>query len=677
MKNIKLLTKINHILLIALILIQPIINIIRTNIINDIQLGGISVFEIINIIIICFSVLLTLLTTKNKKRYLITIIIYAIIFLTYVVFHSFNILKFNLDVYENSTHDYIKEIYYLIRMFCIPTVLIILLYFSDIKKETCFKTIEFMILFISLIIIICNVLKLGQTSYSTSSEQKYSIFNWFTFKSQSTYNYYVLTCKGIFGSANQLSAIFLMISPLVIYRAYSKKSVFNYFLLITISLAMLMLGTKTANLGIILVYISFFVLYAFFRIIKKERDSIKNIIIIFTCILLLFIFSPVAHKIRFAMEKRYQSNDSIIANQTQEDDKNNVDKNKVMNSLFKQIKEFNAKKLDEKYLDVLVDFINTYQYNLGIPNYVIDNYKIDLHKEFWCEFIQNYTTNDYRRLKTSILENIFKENDNSQDIIWGIGGNSLGYIYTESDYSYQIYSYGIIGFVVFIGIYVFAIPYLVYKMFKNNNFNFEYCIHIFAPTLGLLIAYYSGHVLERNFPLLVLAYLIGINFVCLNSSKQADKKVLFIASTGGHLNELLQLSPMFSKYDYHIITEKDKTTYVLKDKYGDRISYLKYGTRSKMLIYPFVFLYNCIKSLLLFMKLNPKVIITTGTHTAVPMCYIGKIFGSKIVFIETFANRNTKTLSGKLVYPIADLFIVQWEEMKKLYPKAIYGGAIY
>ena len=37
------------------------------------------------------------------------------------------------------------------------------------------------------------------------------------------------------------------------------------------------------------------------------------------------------------------------------------------------------------------------------------------------------------------------------------------------------------------------------------------------------------------------------------------KKVLFISSTGGHLSELLQLSPLFEKYDYNIITEKDKT----------------------------------------------------------------------------------------------------------------------
>ena len=38
------------------------------------------------------------------------------------------------------------------------------------------------------------------------------------------------------------------------------------------------------------------------------------------------------------------------------------------------------------------------------------------------------------------------------------------------------------------------------------------------------------------------------------------KKVLFISSTGGHFNELMQLKPMFEKYDYHIITEKDKFT---------------------------------------------------------------------------------------------------------------------
>lgn len=155
------------------------------------------------------------------------------------------------------------------------------------------------------------------------------------------------------------------------------------------------------------------------------------------------------------------------------------------------------------------------------------------------------------------------------------------------------------------------------------------------------------------------------------------KKVLFISSTGGHLTELLQLKPLFSKYDYHIITEKDKTNINLKNEYKEKISYLPYGTRSHFFKYIFIYLFLILKTIYLYFKIRPKVIITTGTHTAGPMCYLGKIFGSKIIYIETFANINKKTATGKLIYPIADLFIVQWEEMLKLYPKAVYGGAIF
>ena len=96
-----------------------------------------------------------------------------------------------------------------------------------------------------------------------------------------------------------------------------------------------------------------------------------------------------------------------------------------------------------------------------------------------------------------------------------------------------------------------------------------------------------------------------------------------------------------------------------------------------MFAYIFIFIFMCLKTIFLYLKIRPKVIVTTGTHTAGPMCYLGKIFGSKIIYIETFANSTTRTVTGRLVYPIADLFIVQWEEMLKLYPKAVLGGPIY
>ena len=155
------------------------------------------------------------------------------------------------------------------------------------------------------------------------------------------------------------------------------------------------------------------------------------------------------------------------------------------------------------------------------------------------------------------------------------------------------------------------------------------------------------------------------------------KTVLYISSTGGHLEELMQLKPLFKKYDYRIITEKDKANEKLKEEYGEKLDFLPYGTRAKIFSYIFKYFWLCIKTIYLYIKIRPKVIITTGTHTAGPMCYLGKIFGSKIIYIETFANTNKKTATGRLIYPIADLFIVQWEEMLKIYPKAIYGGSIY
>lgn len=155
------------------------------------------------------------------------------------------------------------------------------------------------------------------------------------------------------------------------------------------------------------------------------------------------------------------------------------------------------------------------------------------------------------------------------------------------------------------------------------------------------------------------------------------KKVLFISSTGGHLSEMFQLKSLFKKYDYYIITEKTKSNINLKNKYKNKVSFLVYGTKDHALSYPFKLLFNCFMSIILYFKIHPDYIITTGAHTAGPMCYIGKIFGSKIIYIETFANIESKTITGKLIYPIADRFIVQWPSMKKLYPKAIDGGWIY
>lgn len=76
-------------------------------------------------------------------------------------------------------------------------------------------------------------------------------------------------------------------------------------------------------------------------------------------------------------------------------------------------------------------------------------------------------------------------------------------------------------------------------------------------------------------------------------------------------------------------------------------------------------------------KEKPDLIISSGAAVAVPFFYIGKLFGAKCIYIEVFDRIDHSTLSGEMVYPIADKFIVQWDEMKKIYPKSINLGSIF
>ena len=153
------------------------------------------------------------------------------------------------------------------------------------------------------------------------------------------------------------------------------------------------------------------------------------------------------------------------------------------------------------------------------------------------------------------------------------------------------------------------------------------------------------------------------------------RKVLFISSEGGHFAELQKIE--FNGYDYQIVTEKTASTKVYKEKYKNKIHYLLYGTRKTPIRYFFILLINFFVSLFYFLRYWPDVVITTGTHTAVPMCFIAKMFFKKVIWIETYASINRRTLAGRIVYPIANTFIVQWKSMKKLYPKAKYFGGVF
>lgn len=151
------------------------------------------------------------------------------------------------------------------------------------------------------------------------------------------------------------------------------------------------------------------------------------------------------------------------------------------------------------------------------------------------------------------------------------------------------------------------------------------------------------------------------------------KKICFIASTGGHFEQLMMMKDLMQKYDSFIVTER--TDYnALNNK--EKVYYLMQVNRSEI-TFIFKMIYNFFATLKIFLKENPDFVISTGALATIPMCLIAKLFRKKVIFIESFAKINSPTLTGKLIYKFADQFYVQWEEMLEFYPNAIYKGGIY
>ena len=148
-------------------------------------------------------------------------------------------------------------------------------------------------------------------------------------------------------------------------------------------------------------------------------------------------------------------------------------------------------------------------------------------------------------------------------------------------------------------------------------------------------------------------------------------KIALVGSSGGHLTHLYLLKKFWENEDRFWVTfDKTDAKSILKE---ERFYPCYYPTNRNVK--------NTIKNTILAFKIlrkeKPDLIISSGAAVAVPFFWLGKLFGAKTVYIEIFDRIDKPTLTGKLVYPVTDKFIVQWEELKKVYPKAINLGVIF
>lgn len=133
------------------------------------------------------------------------------------------------------------------------------------------------------------------------------------------------------------------------------------------------------------------------------------------------------------------------------------------------------------------------------------------------------------------------------------------------------------------------------------------------------------------------------------------------------------LKPLMEKYDSFILTEKTKYSAGNENIKTYRLKQVNRKEAARYLI----LLWDSLRSLVIYLKQRPNVVITTGVLAMIPMCLLCKMFGGRLIYIESFAKVTSPTETGKLLYKYADRFYVQWEDMLAVYPEATYVGGIY
>jgi beta-1,4-N-acetylglucosaminyltransferase len=156
-------------------------------------------------------------------------------------------------------------------------------------------------------------------------------------------------------------------------------------------------------------------------------------------------------------------------------------------------------------------------------------------------------------------------------------------------------------------------------------------------------------------------------------------KFLVVLGEGGHTAELLNLVALLGlKYKYHYIMTKGDNLSQKKITIPGPVHWVYRARKKNTKLFDAIIktLVDGIKALWIILRIRPDAILSCGPAIAVPVSIAGKILGKRIIFVETGSRVNHLSLTGRIMYLYADLFFVQWPQLRKKRPRAIYAGRL-
>lgn len=147
-------------------------------------------------------------------------------------------------------------------------------------------------------------------------------------------------------------------------------------------------------------------------------------------------------------------------------------------------------------------------------------------------------------------------------------------------------------------------------------------------------------------------------------------RVLLVCSSGGHLVQLAQLRPWWESRSRSWVTFPGKDTESLLE--GETVYTAHHPTTRNL---PNA-MRNVFLAISLLRDIRPDAVVSTGAGVAFPFFLVAKLLRIRTVYLEVFDRVDLPTLTGRLCYPISDLFLLQWEEQVRNYPNGVVIGAV-
>lgn len=141
------------------------------------------------------------------------------------------------------------------------------------------------------------------------------------------------------------------------------------------------------------------------------------------------------------------------------------------------------------------------------------------------------------------------------------------------------------------------------------------------------------------------------------ANRQKRPRLLAVASGGGHWIQLLRIAPAFGDCDCAFVCTLDAGDQVG----GHRFYRVPDANRWNKL----AVIRMSLTVLGIMVRERPAIVISTGAAPGCIALLFGRLIGAKTIWLDSFANVDTLSMSGRLAGRFADLWLTQWKHLAK------------